>query len=451
MSAKKLCLCYFDHGNNIYTPLDLGYAKAFITKENPEADVQILKINVDRDPEVFEKEVYYLASFEADDFIFFIDNVLWSAMYYWEATLLLAEKLKKLKPDVQIGVQSYKIKDSLAEEFLTAHPEIDYLLRGEPEIPLGEYVKKGDFEKIPGFVFRKNKNIQINEEAPLEKNLDILPSPYLSGTLDDFIAEYPYRSYFISTSRGCPFRCHYCFRSVKFSEVRTFSIDRVLDEIEYLADKNIGNIFMLDDCFIVSHDRFFEMVEAYEKRFKNRKNLPEINIMCRPEFLNEKVIEALPRMNIVFVQLGLQSINPKTDKIMGRGVDMDRFQDIITQLQKQKIKVHLDVIIGLPGDDLDHCKRTMDFAFGLKPWSIQIKQLYQNPNTLFDLEPEKYGIKVEDQDHLFHVPFVTENNTFTNEDMKTASDYAKGLQQKNPKMRMRIVTQFYRFSNYESQ
>ena len=446
---KKIYLCYFDHNNALYTPLDLAYVKALGLQKGSPVALEILKIKANREVKTFLKEAYYLASFEADDFVFFLDNVLWSMMYYWEVALFLIRKLKKLKPGVRIGLQSYKIKDAEVPKIFADHPEVDYLLRGEPEFAFLQYMKKNTYVGIPGFAYRKTDgNVEINPDPPLTNDLDQLPSPYVTEALGKYINERTSRSYFMSTSRGCPFRCHYCFRSVKFSKVRVFSVKRVLDEIEYLTNQGAQTIFMLDDCFIVSKPRFFDMSEAFQERFAGRNDLPNVHIMCRPEFLDESIIRRLPLMNIGFVQLGLQSIHPDTYPHMGRGVSIDRFKEIVTQLQSQNISVHLDVIIGLPNDDLEHCKKTIDLAFTLKPASLQIKQLYQNPHTLFDLHPEDYGILVESKKGLFSVPFVTETNTFSKDDMKKASQYADKLRQKHPKLIMKLITSFHSFNNF---
>ncbi len=398
--------------------------------------------------DIFLKEAYYLSSFGADDFVFFLDNVLWSAMYYWEAALFLIQKLKQLKPDIHIGLQSYKIKEDMAKGIFEQHEIIEYILRGEPERAFCDYVKTENKELIPGFVFRKNGKIIMNQEADVLKDLDTLPSPYQSGILNAYLDPPGYHFYFMTTSRGCPFRCLYCFRSVKFSRVRTFSIERVLDEIDYLANKKVLSVFMLDDCFVVSHERFFQMTEAYRLRFAKRKDLPEIKIMCRPEFLDVGVIQRLPMMKIRFVQLGLQSINPKTNNLMGRGIDMKKFKQIVCLLKRENIKVHLDVIIGLPGDNMDTCKKTLDFAIKLRPFSLQVKQLYQNPNTAFDMDPHKYGIKVENKKQMFHVPLVTETNTFSNSDIRLVSGYASILRNKHPEIKMKILTQFHRIDDF---
>jgi radical SAM superfamily enzyme YgiQ (UPF0313 family) len=438
---QKILLCYLEYNDNFYTPLDLAYAKTFLEKNAPKKNyqIEICRIKATIDQKDFSREAYVLASYQPDQVLFFLDNILWSMMFGYEGCVLLAKKLVQLCPQVKIGLQSYKFKKSLATEILQENPYIHFIIRGEPEIPLQKYLQNKTIKSLPN----------IFSEDQLIEDLDTIPSPYLSGTLDQILLENSDHTFFLTTSRGCPFQCHYCSRSVKFSKVRTFSVERFLDELQYISKYKVSAVFMLDDCFIVSRDRFWEMVEKFEAKFseEEKKQLPQIMMMSRPEFLSEDVIESLPRININYVQIGLQTIHPDAQFLMGRGVSLEAFDHIVTHIQKQNIRIHLDVIIGLPHDDLKHCKKTIDQALALKVDSLQIKQLYRNPYTLMDLKPEDYGLKTEKKSHLFHVPFVTRSNTFSHEDIQKASEYAASKRE-NPHTKIKLVTQFHRFNDF---
>ena len=451
---KKICLAYFDHGKGRrYVPLDLGYVKAKILPKYPEAEIEIFRIEarLDKDEEAVKKEALFISDFvEADILIFFLDNILWSMMFYSKGAQTIASVLKERNKNLQIGLHSYKLTDSMSRKILKEFETIDFIVRGEPEAPIMELYEKGDFRGIPGYVYRKEGTVYFEPDAPFLDDLDKnLPSPYLSGVLDDILEE-DNHSTFMTTSRGCPFKCHYCSRSVKFSKVRTFSVERFLDELEYLAKKQIKNVFMLDDCFIVNKDRFFEMVQKYEERFsRSGLCLPFLQIMSRPEFLSDEVLEALPKLKINFVQIGLQTIHPEAQFLMGRGVKIEDFRRITDKLYEAGIHIHIDIIIGLPHDDLEHFKKTFDFAVSLHCTTLQIKQLYQNPHTLFDLSPEKYGLNVEKKTNLFHVPFVKSSNTFSNADIKKAAEYVKAYRDKNPLPKIKLVTEFIRFDDFK--
>lgn len=454
---KNFCFAYFEHAICSYTPLDLAYAKARILEVDPSARIEIVKISapsmgldISAKIRALKKEAQKLSKIKADTFFITLDNVMWSTMFYGQGAGVLSRELKKINPAVRIGFHSYKLSDGFARKMFKEIPEIDFCVRGEPEKSLVEFVRSGSYEKVPGFVYRKkNQDLQINREAPLLKNLDELPSPYLSGTLDHFIETHPGVRLFMATSRGCPFECHYCHRSTRFSKVRTFSIERVLDELEYLAQRGVANIFMLDDCFIVDHQRFFDLVTAYEERFKNSDLvLPNLVIMSRPEFLSDEILELLPKIKVACVQIGLQTLHPDSQYLMGRGCEIEDFERIAESLYQQGIRLQLDIILGLPNDTLEYFRKTFDFAIDLMPSTLQVKQLFRGPNTLFDLYPERYGLKSETKKQLFNVPIVHASNTFSNKDIEQAAEHVLEYRNRNMLPRIKLITEFVRFNDY---
>ncbi len=449
---KKICFGYFTHEGNFYTPLDLAQTQASIQEKHPEIETKLIPIDADVPPKELKEQVSKFLETEADTYLFTLDNILWSMMFYAGAAELIAKSIKDKNPNAKIGFQSYKVTKSIGKKMFRDIPALDFCLRGEPEQPFLNFIKQSSAEGIKGFIHKNSQGKTIiEEEAEFLEDLDSLPSPYLSGTLDHFLEKFQNKEMFMATSRGCPFQCHYCMRGVRFSKVRTFSIERVLDELSYLGNKDIQSVFMLDDCFIVSHKRFKEFVAAYEERFKDSSiNLPVIRIMCRPEFLSDEIIDLFPHIKVSWVQIGLQTLHPDSQYLMQRNLNKDDFIRISQRLEKNHIFVHLDLIIGLPHDTLEYFKKTFDFATELEPYSVQIKQLYNNPNTLFDLFPEKYGLKTEKQKHLLHVPMVKNSDTFSNEDIKAAAEYVLDYRYRNMFPKIKLITEFIRFNDFVS-
>ncbi|MCA9792457.1 MAG: radical SAM protein [Candidatus Eremiobacteraeota bacterium] len=446
-AAKKICFAYFAHSHRPYTPLDSAYAKANILQSFPQASVEIVRLEAG---ERLMAELEGLLAKDADVYIFVLDNILWSMMFYANAAVLLAREIKKQRPQTLVGFHSYKVTDLIARNMFKGVAELDFCLRGEPEVAMAEFYRRGDFDGVPGFVYRKpDGELQFNPDPGLVENLDDLPSPYLTGALDFYLENGSAQQVFMSTTRGCPFKCHFCSRSVKFSHVRTFSLERVFAELEYLARRQVPAVFMLDDCFIVNRRRFKEFAQGYEAHFAGLDlKRPDLYVMCRPEFLSDELLEFLPQANIVWVQIGLQTISPDSRYLMGSGVTNDDYVRIANKLYQSGINLQLDVIVGLPGDNLEYFKKTFDFAIQLRPSNLQVKQLYRNPNTLFDLHPERYGLETESHRHFFHVPFVTDSNTFSNEEIKQAAQYVIDNRNQGNLPRIKLITEFARFNDF---
>ena len=113
----------------------------------------------------------------------------------------------------------------LADEFLDSCPFVDFAVRGEGEEVFGQLISTiaegGDLRQVNGISYRDAATgaIHTTPPAPFIKNLDDLPIPaYDLLPMDRYIAPQalggvrPYST--IMTSRGCPFKCHYCSASV---------------------------------------------------------------------------------------------------------------------------------------------------------------------------------------------------------------------------------------------
>jgi radical SAM superfamily enzyme YgiQ (UPF0313 family) len=448
VKPKRLLLVYFDQIEIRYTPLDLGYAATYLRRHIPKSAVKILSVRTGRRKNILDctQTAHKIAGHEADIVIFFLDNVLWSGKFYEYVAAKIIAKVRKLQPNIQIGFQSYKIREQRSKEVMRKHTNLDFILRGEPEIPLLDFYKKTGNSSVRGITFRRGKRIIANPEPRLIDDLDKIPSPYLTGIFDNFIksrlANQNSFSSFVATSRGCPFCCYFCFRSTKFSKVRRFSVSRVIAEMKYLQDKGIRKIFVLDDTFMSSLEYLNEFVRAYQKTFP-KGNSPTLSVMCRVEFLTPQVIAQFAAINVNGIQIGLQSINPAIQHFSTRSenFDYETFRNVARECQKNKIKFKLDVIFGLPGDSLAYFAKTLDFAIALKPCFIRVQQLYLNPDTLFDLEQSKYKIKIG-RKLPRNVPLVKSSQNWQPREIKKACEIALQAREKFKKIKFKIVSEY---------
>jgi radical SAM superfamily enzyme YgiQ (UPF0313 family) len=453
---KHLLLVYFDYSDISYTPLDIAYVLAYLQKNVSDLKITVLPVCADRRKKLseYKKDVYQIQSFEPDAVIFFLDNILWSGMFYEGLAAQMGKQLKQLNSNLSIGFQSYKIRAERSVEELKKNPQIDFILRGEPETPFLDFCSKTDYRQMRGITYRSGKNILVNKDASPIKNLDTIPSPYLTGLLDSFVANrlrnFSKKSFFLTASRGCPYRCHYCFRSVKFSAVRNFSSKCVVAEMRYLANKGAKELIFLDDTFIGFGKYFLGFLREYRKSFPDGKS-PVAYIMTRPELLTPEAIKNLAQINVKFIQIGIQTLNPAAQYLMGRPADFTPkvFQEIARNCKQAGIELHYDCVFGLPGDNLEYFKKTVEFAVSLHPWRLQIKQLYLNPDTLFEVNAKDYGIK-SGKILPRNVSYVKSSNGWKPAEIKKAFEFALAIQKKNPRIRFKIVSEYGYFNNFSS-
>jgi radical SAM superfamily enzyme YgiQ (UPF0313 family) len=460
LSRKRIVFHYFSYKDTLpYTPVDIGYIIALIkAKYGNKYKFDLVGHYCHSMPEselkrIISEEAKNIASLNPYAVFFFADNIAWSKMHAVELAKKIAACLKERTPKIYIGVQSYKFSGDHIKDLFSSNG-VDCAIGSDPEhsfLFLDKILKN---KSVSGVIYHYSKdkiNNFLNFSKPCveieEKSLNYLPSPYLTHVLDKFLIQRQKEdnnfTAFLYSSRGCRFGCYYCARSVKFEKVSFFSAKRFYDEIEYLhSNFGIIHFFILDDAFLFSKLRLEKFIEQFEARKKKVNSLAEIRllIMTRAELLSEETIKLIKKINVVLVQVGLQTVNPDLQKYMNRKIPINNFKKISTCLEKNGIGLFLDVIIGLPGDSIEYFKKTIEFALEMKPKFMQVKQLYLNPGTLFFVKQEEYEIRAESVKGDFSAPYVLEAfGEVGDEYFREAYKYMVNVIQKHPEISWRLL------------
>jgi radical SAM superfamily enzyme YgiQ (UPF0313 family) len=176
-------------------------------------------------------------------------DILGLGHYSWNAHLnnRVSDLAKSISPGMLIvcGGPNINQTEGGFRDFFTENSAVDFYAVNEGEVSfaslIGKYLSVGcDLLKakdsvIEGCVFACNKEIIAGKKLDRIDDLNSIPSPYLTGILDEFF-NYDLIP-IIETNRGCPFSCTYCAQGlVSQHRVKLFDIDRVLEELDYIAD-----------------------------------------------------------------------------------------------------------------------------------------------------------------------------------------------------------------------
>lgn len=154
-----------------------------------------------------------------------------------------------------------------------------------------------------------------------------------------------------------------------------------------------------------------ELFVAYFQNFTNTYASPEIlkerydaaliderikvlAIGTRPDCIDEenaKLIASYKEKVDVWVELGLQTSSDKTADIINRGYHREAFERAMSILSKYQIPVVVHLIVGLPGEDINHIKETVEYINGFKIFGIKIHSIY----VMKDTELEKMYLRGE--------------------------------------------------------
>jgi radical SAM superfamily enzyme YgiQ (UPF0313 family) len=215
-----------------------------------------------------------------------------------------------------------------------------------------------------------------------------LPSPWLLGSIDpaslggDLVWE---------LSRGCPFRCAYCYESKGQSGSRPFPMERIEAELELFARSGIRYAFVLDPTFDSDPVRAAVLLDLFRKRAPGMRWKFEL----RAELLDKGLARRFAGLDCS-LQIGLQSARAETLATVGRpGFDRSEFARKVGMLSQSGASFGLDLIYGLPGDSLADFRDSLDFALGLGPNHLDVFPLALLPGTELAERADELGIEAD--------------------------------------------------------
>ncbi|MHC4570458.1 MAG: B12-binding domain-containing radical SAM protein [Planctomycetota bacterium] len=331
-----------------------------------------------------------------------IRNEIFDWRIHENPTERFIEVLKKLKPQV-VGITSVTsgmknaakiakiVKETdknittiiggchasaLPEETLNNYPDFDYLVHGEGEIALTNLMKalnqpQERIQDLKGIAFRKKGNIKVNPREDLIHDLDIIPLP-ARHKIDIYrYAPNPgTRNYLrlpstgFSIGRGCPYNCQFCYKGVWGKSVRFRSIDNVISEIEECISK-----YQIHDF------RFYDDVLTFPKwdisGFCNKiiENNIDISWSCwsRVNDVNYEKLILLKKAGCYNIKYGIEFGTEKALKLSKKGIKLEQSREAIEMTKEVGIECKGSFVFGIPGETIEDCKKTIEFALSIAP------------------------------------------------------------------------------------
>ena len=168
---------------------------------------------------------------------------------------------------------------------------------------------------------------------------DVIPSPYTTGLLDKFL-DGTFSPAF-ETARGCPFLCTFCDQGLDATKITTFSVERIAEEIRYVANKlkdkkGTKSIFMFDSNWGIFEkdvrlsDEIFKIMEEYD--------YPQYIECLTPKSNWDNIIKINDKLkNRVALGLSMQSLNLETlDGIKRRNWTKEQYLEFLDKLNKEE-------------------------------------------------------------------------------------------------------------------
>lgn len=341
-------------------------------------------------------------------------DVIGFSCYIWNISMVLelVMELAKLLPQVPIWLGGPEVTYD-APGLLEKYPQLAGVMIGEGEETFREllyYYVNQELEVVesPGMEITVQENGEAGAVAtdlgnisglclptgftPSRELTDMSALPFLYTDLEAFENKIIY----YESSRGCPFRCSYCLSSID-KKVRLRDITTVKKELQFFLDHRVKQVKFVDRTFNCNHEH---AKEIWQYILEHDNGVTNFHFEVSADILSDEEIQLLAQMRpgLAQLEIGVQSINPKTLEAIHRMMDVEKLEEIVAKINAgNNVHQHLDLIAGLPFEDYESFGRSFNRVYAMKPEQLQLGFLKVLKGSEMCERVEEYGIHYTDK------------------------------------------------------
>lgn len=263
---------------------------------------------------------------------------------------------------VVTGAHFLTFNTSVIEQF----PELDVIIRGEPEFTFKEIVSGKNFSEIDGITYRKKEGLIVsNPDRKFIDSLDDLPFPARDLVRNDLYIrpDTGEKQAIIRVAAGCPYHCFFCLATpVSGSKPRYRSADNIIAEIKECIQKyGINNFVFWSDLFTA------DLTFVKDLCKKIIAETPGIiwSANSRVDCINEEILDIMKKSGCSLISFGIESGSQEILDKIGKKITKSQAENAVTLCKKFNIKVFTYFVLGLPWEDERHIYETINFAVHL--------------------------------------------------------------------------------------
>ena len=308
-------------------------------------------------------------------------RIIGFGVYIWnvEETTKLVALLKRVAPEIVIILGGPEVSHEHSDQEIVRLA--DYLVTGWGDIT---------FPRLCREVLHGPKplmKVHAGEQPPMSD----IALPYTLYTDEDIA----HRTLYVEASRGCPFKCEFCLSSLD-KTAWPFELERFLAELESLHARGARLFKFVDRTFNLNVKTSLRIMQFFLDKLEAQPDDPvyahfEVVPDHLPDALKESILR-FPAGTLQF-EIGIQSFNPEVQALVSRRQNNEKAAENIRWLcQHSQAHLHVDLIAGLPGEDLGSFARGFDKLWALKPHEIQFGILKRLRGTPIIRHTEAFGM-----------------------------------------------------------
>lgn len=327
-------------------------------------------------------------------------DVLAFSCYIWNIEMIhrMICELKKILPDTDIWLGGPEVSYD-AKEVLKNHPQIKGVMIGEGEQTFCELAAcyenfdencEKELLKVRQICFRSQTGEIVTTPYRELMNMDELPFVYQDMRV------FEHKIIYYESSRGCPFGCSYCLSSVSRS-VRFRSLPLVFAELQIFLDAKVPQVKFVDRTFNCNHERTLALLHFLRTHDNGVTNF---HFEVAADLLNDEEIRLIRQMRpgLIQLEIGVQSTNTDTIREIRRTMRLEEVREHVARIkEKGNIHQHLDLIAGLPYEDIKSFRKSFDDVYSMRPDQLQLGFLKVLKGSYMQEMQQEYELRYKDE------------------------------------------------------
>ena len=376
----------------IHSNLAVYCLKAYAEKNMPQdvnVQIELAEYTINQNRDEILKDIYRRQA-----------EMICFSCYIWNLDYVesMIRDVKKVMKDVIIWAGGPEVSYD-SRETLGRLPELTGVMKGEGEKTFAKlcevYGKRSEtselsLEQIDGITFRCPDGTIC--ERPWRVPMDLSEVPFVYHDMKKFENKIIY----YETSRGCPFSCSYCLSSID-KRLRFRSLDLVFNELQFFLDHKVPQVKFVDRTFNCKHDH---AMAIWKYIHEHDNGITNFHFEVAADLLNDEEIRLIRQMRpgLIQLEIGVQSTNTDTIREIRRTMRLEEVREHVARIkEKGNIHQHLDLIAGLPYEDIKSFRKSFDDVYSMRPDQLQLGFLKVLKGSHMQEMQQEYELRYKDE------------------------------------------------------